>query len=47
MKRRTEGFAGQIIHFFPQGVVAETARHPLGIGVHATCTGWFPKALGA
>jgi len=46
MKAKIQGFAGQIIHFLPANVLGQVARHPLGVGVHVKCLGWFPKALG-
>ncbi len=46
MERRTksEGFPGQIIHFSPESLRKELARHPLGQGLQLVHAGWFPKA---
>ena len=46
MKAKTQGFAGQIIHYSPAKVLVDAARHPLGFGLHAKCLGWYPKAQG-
>lgn len=44
MKTRTQGFRGQIIHFLPANLLGHAARHPLGVGLHVKCLGWYPKA---
>lgn len=44
MKAKTQGFPGQIIHFLPAKVLRHVGCHPLGIGLHIKCLGWYPKA---
>lgn len=44
MKAKTKGFPGQIIHFLPASLLSHVARHPLGVGLHVKCLGWYPKA---
>jgi AraC-like DNA-binding protein len=44
MSAKTQGFAGQIIHFWPANLLSQVGRHPLGVGLHAKCLGWYPKA---
>jgi AraC-like DNA-binding protein len=46
MKAKTQGFAGQIIHYSPANGLGHVARHPLGVGLHVKCLGWYPKAQG-
>lgn len=46
MKTKTQGFPGQIIHFLPANLTGHIGRHPLGVGLHVKCIGWYPKALG-
>lgn len=46
MKAKTQGFPGQIIHFLPANVLGQVGRHPLGVGLHIKCLGWYPKAPG-
>ena len=44
MKSKTQWFPGQIIHFLPANLLSQVARHPLGVGLHIKCLGWYPKA---
>jgi AraC-like DNA-binding protein len=44
MKAKTQGFAGQIIYFLPANLLSQVGRHPLGVGLHVKCLGWYPKA---
>ena len=44
MKAKTQWFPGQIIHFLPANLLCQVARHPLGVGLHIKCLGWYPKA---
>ena len=44
MKAKTQGFAGQIIYFLPASLLYQVGRHPLGVGLHVKCLGWYPKA---
>jgi AraC-like DNA-binding protein len=44
MNAKTQGFAGQIIHFLPANLLSQVGRHPLGVGLHVKCLGWYPKA---
>jgi AraC-like DNA-binding protein len=44
MKAKTQWFPGQIIHFLPANVLGQVSRHPLGVGLHVKCLGWYPKA---
>jgi AraC-like DNA-binding protein len=44
MKTKTQGFPGQIIHFLPANLLRQVGRHPLGVGLHIKCLGWYPKA---
>jgi AraC-like DNA-binding protein len=44
MKDKTERFPGQIIHFLPANLLSQVGRHPLGVGLHVKCLGWYPKA---
>ena len=44
MKAKTKGFPGQIIHFLPANLLSHVGRHPLGVGLHIKCLGWYPKA---
>ena len=44
MKDKTQRFAGQIIHFLPANLLGHVGRHPLGVGLHIKCLGWYPKA---
>lgn len=44
MKTKTQGFPGQIIHLLPANVLGHVGRHPLGVGLHIKCLGWYPKA---
>jgi AraC-like DNA-binding protein len=44
MKAKTQGFSGQIIHFLPANLLGHVGRHPLGVGLHIKCLGWYPKA---
>ena len=43
---KSHGFPNQILHFFPSDLREQVSRHPLGIGLHITHIGWFPKARG-
>ena len=44
MKAKTQRFSGQIIHFLPANLLGHVGRHPLGVGLHIKCLGWYPKA---
>ena len=44
MKAKTQGFAGQIIYFLPASLLYQVGRHPLGVGLHVKCLGWYTKA---
>jgi AraC-like DNA-binding protein len=44
MKAKTQWFPGQIIYFLPASLLDQVGRHPLGIGLHVKCLGWYPKA---
>ena len=44
MNAKTQGFRGQIIHFLPASLLSQVGRHPLGVGLHVKCLGWYPKA---
>ncbi len=44
MKDKTQRFRGQIIHFLPANLLGHVGRHPLGVGLHIKCLGWYPKA---
>ena len=44
MNAKTQGFPGQIIHFLPANLLSQVGRHPLGVGLHVKCLGWYPKA---
>jgi AraC-like DNA-binding protein len=44
MKAKTQRFPGQIIHFLPANLLGHVGRHPLGVGLHIKCLGWYPKA---
>lgn len=44
MKAKTQWFPGQIIHFLPANLLGHVGRHPLGVGLHVKCLGWYPKA---
>ena len=44
MNAKTQGFLGQIIHFLPANLLSQVGRHPLGVGLHVKCLGWYPKA---
>ena len=44
MNAKTQGFPGQIIHFLPANLLSQVGRHPLGVGLHIKCLGWYPKA---
>jgi AraC-like DNA-binding protein len=44
MNAKTQGFRGQIIHFLPAILLSQVGRHPLGVGLHIKCLGWYPKA---
>jgi AraC family transcriptional regulator of arabinose operon len=44
MQSKTQWFPGQIIHFLPPNVLGQVARHPLGVGLHIKCLGWYPEA---
>jgi AraC-like DNA-binding protein len=44
MKEKTQRFPGQIIHFLPANLLGHVGRHPLGVGLHIKCLGWYPKA---
>ena len=44
MNAKTQGFRGQIIHFLPANLLSQVGRHPLGVGLHIKCLGWYPKA---
>ena len=44
MKDKTQRFLGQIIHFLPANLLGHVGRHPLGVGLHIKCLGWYPKA---
>lgn len=44
MRNKTQGFLGQIIHFLPANLLCYVGRHPLGVGLHIKCLGWYPKA---
>lgn len=44
MKSKTQGFPGQIIYFLPANLLRHVGRHPLGVGLHIKCLGWYPKA---
>jgi AraC-like DNA-binding protein len=46
MKARPKGYPDRIVHFTPAGVLENVRRHPLGVGLHVICLGWFPKARG-
>lgn len=47
MKTRSGGNTDRIIHYSPADVLDHVRRHPLGIGLHVICLGWFPKARGS
>ena len=47
MNARATGKPDRIIHFSPVDVLDNVRRHPLGIGLHVICLGWFPKARGS
>jgi AraC-like DNA-binding protein len=44
MKSKTQWFPGQIIHLLPANLLRHVGRHPLGVGLHIKCLGWYPKA---
>ena len=44
MNAKTQGFRGQIIHFLPANLLSQVGRHPLGVGLHVKCLGWYPQA---
>lgn len=46
MKARPKGYPDRVVHFTPVGVLRNVRRHPLGVGLHVICLGWFPKARG-
>jgi hypothetical protein len=46
MKARPKGYPDRVVHFSPAGVLGNVRRHPLGVGLHVICLGWFPKAQG-
>lgn len=43
-KEKKEGFAGQRLYFSPLTLRETIRRHPLGQGLYAAHTGWYPKA---
>jgi len=47
VKTKLKGCPDRIIHYPPADVLENVRRHPLGIGFHVTCLGWFPKARGS
>ncbi|MEI6537128.1 MAG: helix-turn-helix domain-containing protein [Verrucomicrobiaceae bacterium] len=46
MKTKLKGCRDRIIHYSPADVLENVRRHPLGIGFHVVCLGWFPGARG-
>ena len=46
MKTKLKDCRGRIIHYSPADVLENVRRHPLGIGFHVVCLGWFPGARG-
>jgi AraC-like DNA-binding protein len=46
MKASPKGYPDRVVHFTPVGVLGNVRRHPLGVGLHVICLGWFPKARG-
>ena len=46
MKARPKGYPDRVVHFTPAAVLANVRRHPLGVGLHVICLGWFPRARG-
>ncbi|MFN6015941.1 MAG: helix-turn-helix domain-containing protein [Verrucomicrobiota bacterium] len=46
MKAKATGNSDRIIHYSPADVLENVRRHPLGVGLHVICLGWFPKAHG-
>jgi len=47
MKTKLKGCRDRIIHYSPADVLENVRRHPLGIGFHVVCLGWFPEARGS
>ena len=47
MKTKLKGSPDRIIHYPPADVLENVRRHPLGVGLHVICLGWFPKARGS
>ena len=46
MKTKLKCSSDRIIHYPPADVLENVRRHPLGIGFHVVCLGWFPEARG-
>jgi AraC-like DNA-binding protein len=46
MKAKSKGRPDRIIHYSPADVLENVRRHPLGVGLHVICLGWFPEARG-
>jgi AraC-like DNA-binding protein len=46
MKAKPKGCPDRIIQYPPADVLENVRRHPLGVGLHVICLGWFPKARG-
>ncbi|MCX6972550.1 MAG: helix-turn-helix domain-containing protein [Verrucomicrobia bacterium] len=47
MKTKLKGCPDRIIHYPPADVLENVRRHPLGVGFHVVCLGWFPEARGS
>ena len=47
MKAKSKGCPDRIIHYAPADVLKNVRRHPLGVGLHVICLGWFPIASGS
>jgi len=47
VKTKLKGSPDRIIHYPPADVLENVRRHPLGVGLHVICLGWFPKARGS
>ena len=47
MKAKSKGCPDRIIHYAPADVLENVRRHPLGVGLHVICLGWFPVASGS
>lgn len=46
MKTKLKGRPDRIIHYSPADVLENVRRHPLGIGFHVICLGWFLESRG-